>query len=232
MKELFDATFSYINIIPTILLMFTLLYGIVVIIGLADMKSIDIDVDADLDVDVDADIHVDADVDADTDIHTHVDAGGHGHISWLGEVLTFFNVGQVPFMIVLSFVALPMWVISLLTNYYLGISSFLLATLLLIPNFIVSLFIAKFLTAPFAKFFAQMDGDKTTAETLLGQIGSVVITVKPDKIGQVELSYEGAKHRIYATCNKGVINENEKVLIIDYIKDKKYYLCAPYESID
>jgi hypothetical protein len=54
----------------------------------------DVDVHAEADVDADADVHADGDVHADAE--ADADAGGFG---W-GDVLTFFGVGRVPFMVV------------------------------------------------------------------------------------------------------------------------------------
>ncbi len=94
--------------------------------GLVSISSVELDVDADADLHVDVDMHVDADVD--TDIHvdadTHVDVGvGHSGPGVMLQGLLFFNVGKAPFLILLSFFAMPLWFMSLTVNYYLHIES-------------------------------------------------------------------------------------------------------------
>ena len=157
MLELFEFSFSYINIIPTILIVFVVLYWIVVLMGLVSMSSVELDVDADadlhVDVDMHADLHVDADIHADVDVDAdmHVDADthigadvGHSGPGIMLQGLLFFNVGKAPFLILLSFFAIPLWFMSLTVNYYLHIESVAISILLLIPEIILSLFIAKF----------------------------------------------------------------------------------------
>ncbi len=112
MKELFQAAFSGVNIIPTVFLLLILVYWIFVIIGAMDMDFLEVDIETD--VDIDADVEVDADVDTDADIDTDADTRGVGSVAFLNSVLTFFNLGKIPFMVWLSFLIIPMWVISIL----------------------------------------------------------------------------------------------------------------------
>ena len=90
MQELLQAAFSTPNIVFTVLLLVVMLYWVSVFMGLLDMGSFDVDIDVDMDVDVDVDI--DADVDADAE----VTGGG------LAGILHFFNLGQVPFMVIMN----------------------------------------------------------------------------------------------------------------------------------
>lgn len=62
MKELYDFTFSSINIIPTLFLIIVVMYWITVLIGVLDFNSLDFDVDA----------HTDIDVGVHADIDTHI----------------------------------------------------------------------------------------------------------------------------------------------------------------
>ena len=93
MKEIIEAAFSPVNIIPTILLLFVLFYWIIVIVGVINMDFLDVDVDMDADIDLDVDVDADIDVDTDMDIDAHTDIDPGASISWLNHVLVFFGLG-------------------------------------------------------------------------------------------------------------------------------------------
>jgi len=219
MKEVFDLSFSLVNLIPSALLVFILIYWLSVIVGVIDLNFFDIDVDVHADFDVDAG-HVDA-LAADTQIS----------VGWLNAVLAFFNLGYVPFMVFLSFVILPMWLISVVLNYYIGNNSFLIGLVLLIPNFIFSLFIAKFATIPFIKIFKKLDNEMKTNENLIGKTCEVVLPVSSKKIGQVEVMHNNSPIRLNAITVAGVeLLKGETALVIDYLEDKQVYLVEPYKN--
>ena len=124
MQAFLDLAFSGVNLIATILLIFVMIYWIIVILGVIDVDTLDIDLDLDADVDLD----VDGDV----------EVSGDG----LSSVLSFFNIGHMPLMIFLSFLAFPMWVLSLWSTDFIGADSVLINSALLLASFVVSLFIA------------------------------------------------------------------------------------------
>ena len=84
MRELLEASISYVNFPFTVLLGLVLLYWITVIVGLLDLDLFDVDLDVDADVDVDVDVDVDAGADV-------PGVGGAGIAT-----LRFFHVGTVP----------------------------------------------------------------------------------------------------------------------------------------
>ncbi len=241
MIELFEFSFSSVNIIPTILLVFIVLYWVVVLMGLVSMSSIDFDVDADVDVDVDvdvdADLHVDADVDVDHDVDVdadaHVDADadtdiGHAGPGIMLQGLMFFNVGKAPFLILLSFFVIPLWFMSLTVNYYLGVDSIGLSILFLIPEIIVSLFIAKFISTPIARLFTKIDNETGKPEDFTGMQAIVRVKVEKDRDGQVELIRNDTTVILPARSVENEINPGTEILIIDYIEEKNYYLVEPF----
>lgn len=226
MKELFEAAFSGLNIIPTGLLIFALLYWLVVMLGFVHVDAIDLDVD----------------VDSDTDAHTvllsdmHGD-GNHGNvaqqaaysISWFNHVLAFFNLGQIPLMLFLSFLALPMWVISILINHYLGNTSFLFSLLLLIPNFVVSLFIAKVLTTPFVKVFSYLYKDPDQ-EVVVGKVCTVLLPASHEKVGQAVVKNNGTVLMLNVKTAEGIqLDKGSNALVISFQKDKNCYLIQQLE---
>ena len=210
MQELLDASIQGANIIPTAMLIFLLIYWIVVILGVIDLDMFDIDVDMDVD-------------------GPEVDAGVS--VGWLNSVLTFFNLGQIPLMIFLSFLVLPMWIISVQANHLLGNSSMLIGVALLIPNLIVSLFIAKILTMPFVKLFSKMIEEGETTTTMIGKICRVVLPLNSESVGQVEVNVEGSNYRISAkTVEEKTMEKGEEGLVIEYHENGKYYVVEPYKK--
>lgn len=91
MNELLNMATSHVNIILTFLLVFTLIYWLLMIIGLVDLESVDLDldIDSDIDIDVDLDIDIDADVDVDLDVDTDVPQinASSGKLDGLGDGL-------------------------------------------------------------------------------------------------------------------------------------------------
>ena len=217
MLELIEASIAAVNIIPTVLLSFVMIYWITVIVGVIDVDTLDFDLDMDLDADVDVDVDVDADVETDINVHG------------LSSVLAFFNIGHMPFMIFLSFLALPMWVMSVVVNFYLGNSSFLLSLVFLIPILIGSLFVAKILTTPIAKFYMKLR-QEDEAVNPIGKPCKILLSVKGESMGQAEIMVNGTSILINAIASEGVeLQKGESALVIEYIKDKNYYLIEPYK---
>jgi len=214
MQELFDQSFSMINIVPTFLLFFSLLYWVIVMLGAIDLDFFDIDIDLDMDADVDVDL----------------DAPDNVSIGWLNSVLVFFNLAQIPLMIFITFLALPMWFIGVVSNYYLGVTNVALAFLLLIPNFIVSLLIAKFATMPFVKLFTRLKKEETSMESLKGSICKVILVATEQHVGQAEVKQDGSSFLINTKSPKGQkINKGETALIIEYNEENKIFFIEPYQ---
>ncbi len=241
MKELFEAAFSGVNMIPTVMLLLILVYWIFVIIGAMDMDflnvevetDIDVDVDLDVDVDVDVEADVDIDVDADASIDTDTDVESHdvGSVAFLNSVLTFFNLGRIPFMVWLSFLIIPMWVMSILFNHYLHNSSFLISLVALVPIFIASLLVSKVLTAPIAAVFEKLKKNDDDSFNYTGKMCNVLMTASHDKFGQAEINRDGNIYRVnILTKNKDVtLNKGDSALIIEFLSEKKCYLVEPYK---
>src|SRR5689334_13025861 len=96
MLEVFSEAIRPINLPFTILLGIVVLYWILVAVG---AFGLDFGADGDIDADAGADI---ADADA----------------GWFSHFLNFINVGEVPITIVLSFLTLSAWFLSIVVNYY------------------------------------------------------------------------------------------------------------------
>ncbi|MET4106681.1 hypothetical protein [Hymenobacter sp. UYP22] len=217
MTELLHAAVSPPNVLATGLLVFVLLYWLVVILGLLDFKTLDVQTGHDFDVP--------------HDVHVGTDASGMG-VSWLNHALAFFNLGRVPLMVFLSFVALPLWVGSILLNYYLGNESWLLGLGLLVPLFIGSLLLAKVLTLPFVHLFAAMERNHDEGAQPLGKVCTVLLPATHERLGQVSVQLRSGAPlmlNVRAASPTTELRKGDSALIIDYDAQRRCYLIEPYD---
>lgn len=213
MIEIIDFALSPANVIITALLILMIVYWLVVLIGFIDLDMFDFDVD----IDADADMDVDTDLD-----------GDGIQVGWLNHVLYFFNLGQVPLMIFLTFLILPAWTITMIVTSELGISSFFVGVLVMTGALFVSLFIAKFCTMPFVKLFGKMDAEEED-EIIIGKVCTVTISTREDKVGQGHVETNGAPHLLNIRAVPGAeLRAGEQGLVIEHLKNENTYLIEPY----
>ncbi len=204
MNELLDFAIVPSNIVVTSLLIFCLVYWGIVMLGFVDLDFIDIDADAE---------------------------GGFS-VSWINGVLSYFNLGQIPLMIFMTFFGLPLWIITILTNYYLGITTLPLGMIVIAIGSVISLFISKIMTNPFVKLFSKMAAEGETQVSLIGKIGTVVLNVDGRSIGQVEVKTHGSSYLLNSkTKPDTLISKGEQCLVIEYLEKDKCYYVEPYQSI-
>lgn len=196
------------NFIQTTLFLIIILYWITVLLGAIDMDMFDFDIDVDIDTDVD--------IDADADVES-------SNIYGLNRILSFFNLGKVPFMIFLTFLVLPWWFGTVILNHFFGIESFLIGFLLSIPTLIVSLFAAKILTTPFVKIFAALDRENVERD-ILGSIGEVRIAASDTSTGQADFHIGDAFITIQIRLKEeGEVNRGDHVMIIGDQRKEEFY---------
>ena len=222
MKELFIESLNNANLLTTGLMAFVAVYWLVVFFGLIDISSIDVDLDLDTDVDIDADVDLDTDVDAAD--------GASDSVSWINNILLFFNLKYVPLMVFLTFLFTPMWLISLSINHYIGNETFLLSIIFLIPNLVVSLFIAKFTTIPVSRVFQKLE-EETEATDPIGKIADMRLPIKPGKMGQAvvhDLNGNVVSLNVVSHLDT-TIQKGTRVLVIQYDKKERAFLVEPYQ---
>ena len=201
MSELLPFAFSGINLIPTVLLMFTVAYWLIVILGVVDLDSIDVDIDGGVELD------------------------------GLASVLSFFNIGQMPLMIFITFFSIPLWMVTLLATDLFGFNAILPNILIFVLTSVLCLFIAKFLTTPIAKLYLKIRRETEAIENIIGQVCTAKLPITSGKKGQAELKVNGTSILIYAKTREGLrIDKNESALIIDFVKDQNYYYVEPYQT--
>lgn len=207
MLELLEFSITGVNVIPTVLLIFVLVYWLIVILGMIDVDTVDVDLD--LDVDVDADVEV--------------ELGG------LTSVLSFFNIGHMPLMIFITFFSLPLWVSSILVNDLFGIHSFLPGLITFVPLFIGSLFVAKFLTIPIAKFYRKIRQETEAVKYIVGQVCKAKLPISDSDLSQAEIKVNGTSVLINAKTRNGIsISKGEQALVIEHNEVEKFYYVEPY----
>jgi hypothetical protein len=230
MKELLEASVSLVNVIPTILLVFVLMYWMIVVFGLIDMDALHLDMDHDVSIEheVHSTIHTHADF-ATSDLAVK-DIATTNTAGWTQATLIFLNLGKVPFMIVLSFIILPMWAISILVNHYTGNTSFAIALVLLIPNLLVSAFVAKILTTPFVKVFGYLQNDPDKQQ-VIGQVCKVLLPAGSGKMGQAVINNKGNTILLNVKSADGHnIDKGKSAVVLEFNKDKNYYLIQSFDQ--
>ncbi|MGY8686980.1 MAG: hypothetical protein ACKVHP_04490 [Verrucomicrobiales bacterium] len=122
--ELIQEAFRTYNLPLTVSFLLVLAFWGMTVLGVVDTDSLEPDLDLD--------------TDADADAHTL----GFG-------LFRFFNVGEVPLMILLSVLITLVWAGALVSNFYLNPGhSHALAFGYFLANGLVSLFLTKLLTTP------------------------------------------------------------------------------------
>ena len=213
MTELLQAAISPPNLLPTGLMVFVLLYWLTVLLGLLDMKTVD------LSTSDHGHVHFDS--------STGHDGPGTG---WLNGALAFFNLGRIPLMIFLSFVFLPLWAGSILLNYYTANSSLLLGLAFFLPLLVASLFVAKFLTLPFVKLFTALEKDHDAGAVVIGKVCTVLLPATADHLGQASVRIDGAPLVLNVRSINAPLSKGETALVIDFDAQRKCYLIEPYAT--
>ncbi len=207
MLELLDFSITGINVIPTVLMIFVIIYWLIVILGVIDVDTVDVDLDLDVDADMDVEVEI----------------GG------LASVLSFFNIGHMPLMIFITFFSLPLWVSTILVNDFFGIQSLLPGLITFVPLFIGSLFVAKFLTIPIAKFYRKIRQDTEAVKYIVGQLCIAKLPISDSSLSQAEIKVNGTSVLINAKTRNGLtIAKGEKGLVIEQNEVEKFYYVEPY----
>ena len=212
MLELLQESLLVYNFLFTGLLILTLIYWGMLVLGMADVDLFSPEVDVDLDVDLDVDVDIDAEA-------PHAKHG-------IGmEILRFFNVGEVPFMVVFSIIIFITWPLSVLSNYYLNPgNSLVLGFLFAGGSFLASLIPAKFGSYPFKLLFRKLESS-TKHESLEGSVGIIRTSVVDRAYGQVEVVRDSS-HIIlnaFPFYDDEALTKGDRILIINYDEQQQKY---------
>lgn len=184
MFELLTESIALHNLPVTLLLGLVVFYWLLVLLGVMDSDSEPMDLDGDGIADV--------------------SGGASGFWPTCGR---FLYLGEVPLVVVGSFLAVSLWVLSVLGNYYFngepGNRSAWVAVLLLVPNLAVSLVITRIAATPFRQLFSVLDDSATEVESVLGREGLVSSTQVDERYGQVSIGTSAAPLLINARVTQG-----------------------------
>ena len=213
MIEIFNESIRWVNLPYTILLGIVLLYWLLVILGALDIDLGDFDFFSD----------------ADTDLEGAIP----NETGWLAGVLQFLNLGQVPTMIVASFMVISLWVGSIILNHYWTVPSTWILLFLVIPNLILAGVVTHFCARPFRLLFKELNREGEETLPMAGRYGKVIISEVNDRFGQVEIETEGAPLVISARALEGqTYAKGESVVIVEELPDVSSFRVKPLGIIE
>ena len=198
MQEIFQESIHIINFPFTLLFGFSLLYWLGILLGALDIGILDFDIDLD------------------------GDAGGV--FSKLGH---FLHLGEAPSFVVVSLLSIFLWAFAISGNYYFNPEhSVVMALLLAIPNFILSLTITGILLIPIHAAFKKLNDEESVRKDVIGEICEVTTSKVDHDSGQAEVATEAVPVLINArTANQDeIINKNQKAVIVRKNEDGTYII--------
>lgn len=157
----------------------------------------------------------------------HADSSHHDHSpnasldnshtgGFFKPFLNFLNIGDVPVTVVLSFLALFLWVCSMILNHYLNPNgNDLRALILLVPNFVASLVATSLVTRPFKKLYRTLNRDFDEHKPVLGRLCTISTSEATETFGQAVVERDGAPLVINVrTFGDLVLKKGDQALII------------------
>jgi hypothetical protein len=209
-EELLEVAFNPANSVLSILLILSVLYWIMTMI--TGFGEIDLDLGMDLDSDID--------IDVDTPDGT-VEVP-HDPSSFL-QFLKFLNLDIIPITFFLTLVILFTWLINVNISYFIPLP-YWLYFISIIPAFIVSLFITKYVSLPLKPIFKEINHKGEVAYDFLGRTGILKSNLENDKLGMIELVINNDPIKLMVKSKDGSkLLQGEKATIVDENPDKKFY---------
>ena len=169
-------------------------------------------------------LDLDADVDADAEIE--------GSSVGMG-LLKFFNVGEVPIMVLLSVLMALLWAGSVLGNYHLNAGgSYLIAFGLFLGNAFAGLFLTKILTTPLKPLMRKLKaGEKH--RPVVGRVCVIKTSEVTETFGQAEAEDDsGNPLLLHVRVSEGSpsLTKGDRALVVDTHDDAQTYLVRKFES--
>lgn len=200
---------SPVNLVLSIALALCFLYWVMVCLGAIDMDAFDVDFDVD----------AEADVDLDVDVH-----GGHALPAM--SMLKFFNLGEVPLMVLLSVFVFVLWAVGVFSYRFIGDWSLVLQLLTLVPMILFAMLTTKFATAPLKSIFKSLEDSESAGEfDFIGQRCSVVSMTIDANHGQIEISTDGNPIKLNAQLegSEHPLQKGAEVVIVSHDPENGVY---------
>ena len=213
MIELFQESIRLVNLPFTLLAGVAVLYWAMVVFGMADLDVVDMDFDFDTDIDVDADA-----------------PGG----SFLGVLLGILGLKNVPIMLALSIYFISLWAVGVLAQHYLNPGQLpLLSAGIIVGNLVLSLFVMRVVTRPFARLYGILNKDYDAPDKVIGSLCVVTSLELSEKIGSCEIEAKGAPIQLNAVHRGGkVLKKGDEALVVKYDKENRVYEIEPINLED
>ena len=168
MLEILQESIRLPNLPFTVLLAGSVGYWLLVAAGLLDLDS----GDGGLDVEV-----------------AHGAEAGGGLMSGVAQ---FLNLGQVPLMVIVSLMALFMWMFSMIGTHYWAGDSLGWALVLLVPNVALSLGLTWVVSRPVARFFRRLNAEGDEHLPLIGRTCEIMTSTVTEVLGQARVERKGS----------------------------------------
>ncbi len=225
MLELWQAATTTINLPFTLFLGLVMVYWLGVIIGALDLDFLDFHLDGhqgpDLDVDLHADMDLHSDLDADADLHADP-----GH---LADVLTFFNIGAIPFMVVISIFSLSLWTLAMVIRIAWPAPLDWVAFLTYIPILLGGVLLTKLVTTPLAKLFAGVGGKALSS--VQGQVCTLLSDADESRLAQGRVITDGSPFVVNVRTRPGEkLPKGSRALIIEKDAAANFYYVEHFDA--
>lgn len=204
MSTFLEAILSPVNLVLSILLLACFGYWLMVCFGALDIDTFDLDMDTDLDIDAD---------------------GGEHMLSSI-SLLRFFNLGEVPLMVLMSIFIFILWAAGVGSYRYVGEWGVLLQLLLLIPIILAAGLLTKAVTTPLKKIFRDLERSESSGQIdFIGKRCFVVSLTIDNQHGQVEVATQGSPIKLNALLEGSdhALNKGSEVVIVSQDSDSGVY---------
>ncbi len=216
MSEVFLEAVRPINLPLTVLLAVVAGYWLLVALGAFTL-------DLEGDIGGHADLHGGHDGDA----HHHADADS----GWFSSVLHFVNIGEVPVTIVCSILVLCIWLGSMIANHYWTGGSLALGLGALVPIFLVSAVVTRYVTMPFKPLLRAMNREGEEHTPVVGRTCEIITSEATAQFGQARIDTKGSpivinvRLRTVASLPRGAT-----CLVVEEDKANSFYFVVPVTS--
>lgn len=210
------------NGIMTVLMLIIAIYWLFVLIGGIGFDDIDLDIDFSPEVDVDVEVpDIEVDV-ADTDSHITVEKVPQGILL---KCLSFINVGQVPFMLVLSTFIFLLWIGSLITTHFFYVDHLgWRSVFVLLPLIAVGFLLTKVATTPMVKLFKEINYQGEAATDFFGCSGKMLSNIEGQKVGSAEFLVNRNPIKLNViSLNGESIKYGDTVIITEEVPKRQIY---------
>lgn len=196
--ELLRYAFTGVNIIPTLLLIIMQIYWLVAITGFFDFEFLDFDLE------------------------------GAESVGPLNALAVLLNIGQVPAVLAISLIILNFWIVSMLLYYLPIVAGGLINGVLLIPAFVVSLYITKVIIQPVNKLFIGKASKDGIDNKVLGKRCVMLCDLDDKRLGQARVKQNGASvvMNVKKIFDEETFKKGEVAFVYKKDEDKDFYYIA------